>query len=94
MRHRFGPGFLRIDPDPVHTETGPVKVRDRTPVWLQSPFPFLKAPASGSSPERPSSRNKNWEDGFLLTNGEKTQADTSSPEVSKSKLSRSNRVEP
>lgn len=38
---------------------------------------MLKVPAPGSSPGRSSTRSQGWEDGFLLTNREKTEADTS-----------------
>lgn len=77
--------------------TSPVKVRDRTLVRTQSPLPFLKAPVPGSSPGRPSSCSQGCEDGFLLTTERKpkpTLRNTSSPEVSKSKLSPSNPIGP
>lgn len=96
-KYRSGPGFLGIDPDPVDTETGPVKVRNRTTAWTQSLFPFLKAAVSGALLEDQAPAIKVQKTGFFLQTERKpkpTVHNTSSPEVSKSKLSQSNRVEP
>lgn len=96
-KYKFGPGFFRIAPDPIVTETGPVKVRDKTPVWTQSPSPFLQAPVPGSSPGDHAPAATLGKTGFFPQTERKpkpTLRNTSSPEVSKSKLSLSNGVEP
>lgn len=94
---RFGVDFSESTLTPYTRETGPVKVRDRAPVWIQSPFPFLKTPGSGALPDDRAPAIKAGEMGFFSQTERKPKAtllNTSSPEVSKYKLSLSNGLEP